>query len=208
MTSLPHHNEFQPSEDDAGTFKLDGSALDDAVGEEMATRGDGPNRPASSDEDNSLEVEQQIQEMLANASPIELAEWGGKPGQDPLGIPPGFRHRLRQYWLAGRLRKDVEQYYLTIRRGDSTSFPDQHGGKSVVQAILKQDALSRIRRGKVDRWKPGRVLGTGGYGSVILWEKHRRYGPVCLTFDRHNDRHCADLRAAIVIGDQRRESLN
>lgn len=179
------------------------------MGEEMATRAGEPSRLASSGEIDSLGVERQIEEMLANASPKELVEWGLKPGQNPPRVPPAFRNRLRRLGFNRKIPENVERYYLTLRRGDSTSFPDQNGGKSVVQAILKQDALSRIRKGKVDRWRPIRLLGTGGFGSVILWEKHRRYGPVCASFGSHRlPRHCANLTAAFVVSDQRHQSLN
>ncbi len=175
----------------------------------MAARAGQPSRLASSGEIDSLGVERQIEEMLANASPKELVEWGLKPGQNPPRVPPAFRNRLRRLGFNRKIPENVERYYLTLRRGDSTSFPDQNGGKSVVQAILKQDALSRIRKGKVDRWRPIRLLGTGGFGSVILWEKHRRYGPVRASFGSHRlPRHCANLTAAFVVSDQRHQSLN
>ncbi len=136
-----------------------------------------PPRPLSPSEAQSLDAEQQIEELLANRSPEELAEWGLRPGQNPESIPSQFRLRLRQFWLMGRLRKDVEQYYLNLRRGDSKNFPDPKGGKSLIHNILKEDAARR-KTGREGRWKPGRPLGSGGYGSVILWEKQRRNGPV------------------------------
>lgn len=196
MANLPRHDQSDLPEDGAGTFDVDLPALNNA------TRAGEPRGPASSDGFNSLGVERQIEEMLANTSPKELVEWGLKPGQNPPRIPPAFRNRLRRLYFNGKIPEDVEGYYINLRRGDSTSFPDQNGGKSVVQAILKQDALSRIQKGKVARWRPVRVLGTGGFGSVILWEKHRRYGPVRASSDSHKiPRHCANSRAAVVLGD-------
>ena len=146
----------------------------------MTTSPDGstrPPRPLSPSEAQSMAAEQQIEELLADRPPEELAEWGLRPGQNPESIPSEFRLRLRQFWLMGRLRKDVEQYYLNLRRGDSKNFPDPKGGKSLIHNILKEDAIRR-NTGKEGRWKPGRPLGSGGYGSVILWEKQRRNGPV------------------------------
>ena len=153
-------------------------ALNNAMKEKMSTRLSDHSGSVPSGEAHSLEVEQTIEKLLANASLKELTQWCLKAGQNPQMIPPLFRHRLRNYRLQGSLRRNVERYYYNLRRGDSKNFPAQDGGKSLIQTILEQDATSSKNKGSEGRWRPGCLIGSGGYGSVALWKKLRRHGPV------------------------------
>ena len=169
-------------EDPAGFYDFNNlSAVNEATGRDnTAYINRQPRRRISSGRANSEALEQQIDKLLADASPRELAQWGLRPGQNAKGIPLGFKLQLRRFVLSGRLREDVVQYYMNLPRGDSTSFPDPNGVRSPIQAILKQDAAAAESGARRRAWRPGRLLGKGGYGSVVLWQKLRRGKPVCV----------------------------
>ena len=151
------------------------------MGEATATRAKRPTR-SPSDEATLIDEEQRIEKLLADESSKEaITQWGLKPWQNPADIPIGFKWKLRQYSEKGRLPRDVENYYFNLRRGDSNNFLDHNGRTSLLKSVLKEDAAFDRKSEKSDkegRWKPGQVLGRGGYGSVVLWERQSRYGPV------------------------------
>ena len=149
------------------------------MGDATATRAKRSMRSRSSGEAILIEEERQIEKLLTDESPKEaITQWGLNLWQSPEDIPIGFKWKLRQYSEKGRLPRDVENYYFNLPRGDSRNFPDHNGGTSLLRSVLKQDAASDKNSRKEGRWKPGQILGKGGYGSVILWERQSRYGPV------------------------------
>ena len=149
------------------------------MGDETATRKKRSKKSSSSGDAALVEEEQHIEKLLTDKTPKEtFTQWGLKPWQNPDDIPVGFKWKLRHYSEKGRLPRDVEDFYFNLPRGDSKNFPKHIGETSLLKSVLKRDVASDKNNRKEGRWKPGRLLGTGGYGSVILWERQSRHGPV------------------------------
>lgn len=133
---------------------------------------------ANKSKDASFLAGQQIREFLENIPRQEpTSEWEGSKGHTP-PIPPLFGWWVSRMRLEGKISEKVYRYYLNLGRGDSTRTPGQLGQKSLLEGILKKDALSQNAASSASGWRPGKVLGIGGYGEVILWEKKLRDGTV------------------------------
>ena len=88
-------------------------------------------------------------------------------------VPPGFRARVLAYYRQKIISENVARYYLeVVPRGDSWRLSSQGSRNGVLKAIYKESD------GRDSQWKLKRTLGSGGFGSVILWEKQRKNGPV------------------------------
>lgn len=120
-------------------------------------------------------LDEQIIELLRGSSPLGP---NTLYNENVLPMPPGFQKVLSSYREKGYITEATEQYYLNLRRGDSLRAPGEGVRQSFLEDVLKKDAKKTTGDGKGSGWKPVRQLGQGSYGTVILWEKASRNGPV------------------------------
>lgn len=69
------------------------------------------------------------------------------------------------------LSKALQQYYINLRRGNSTRSSGQDGNFLLLQDTLKEDVFRDLMGDSKTDWKPSKILGTGANGKVIVWEK-------------------------------------
>lgn len=122
-------------------------------------------------------LDEQIIELLRGSSPLGP---NALYNENVLPMPPGFQEVLSSYREKGYINEATEQYYLNLRRGDSLRAPGEGVRKSFLEDVLRKDAKKTTGDGQGSRWKPGRQLGQGSFGTVILWEKASRNGPAWL----------------------------
>lgn len=121
-------------------------------------------------------LEEQILDLLSDAPPGSSTLLGaGNESIRPM--PPMFQDVLNQLQDSGLMSEGTHQYYLNLGRGDSLKVPGEGGRKSLLEDVLRQDAQETEGK-KGSGWKPGKKLGQGSFGVVILWEKARPDGPV------------------------------
>lgn len=130
-------------------------------------------------------LEEQILDLLSDVLPSETNTLSGAGNENVRPMPPSFRNSLRSFREQGMMSEAAEQYHLNLGRGDSVRVPGEGGRKSLLEDVLRKDAQKAGENkgdGGESGWKPGRVLGQGSFGQVILWEKARRNGPVWLQY--------------------------
>ena len=122
----------------------------------------------------SLADEREIQKRigLAPLSPVDMpSHLANDIGVD---VPPLFRQHICDLYSHGHITMNVARYYLeVVPRGDSTRIPNQKRDGKLLQTLLSQDA-STLGSG----WQPVRRLGSGGFGTVVLWQRIRSDGKV------------------------------
>lgn len=97
--------------------------------------------------------------------------------------PQRFEELLQFRFLEGRkgLSQEVLDYYLNeMMRRDSRNVAGQFGQPSLIEEVLREDALERLRGREGPGWRPVRELGGGGQGGVTLWQTIRPDGSVRL----------------------------
>lgn len=117
-------------------------------------------------------LEEQILDLLRDVSPSESNTLSGAGNENVRPMPPSFRDNLRDLRESGQLSEAVEQYYLNLGRGDSVRVPGEGGRKSLLEDVLKIDVRQPGNSGGLG-WKPGKNIGYGSFGHVMLWEKAR-----------------------------------
>ena len=131
----------------------------------------------------SLSTELLIQEQLADVSPRNPTSPWRISDEDFLPMPPRFTSHMKAHKEDGDFSSAVEEYFLSLSRGDSLRVPSQDGQAAVLQRLLDVDLENGLRENEEgqDRsgWLPKKLLGEGSSGSVILWEKARPHRPVC-----------------------------
>lgn len=120
-------------------------------------------------------LDEQIVELLRGSSPLGP---NALYNENALPMPPGFQKRLNVYQHS--MTEATKQYYLNLRRGDSPRAPGEGASKSFLEDVVREDAKKTTEDGQGSGWKPVRQLGQGSGGTVILWEKASRHGPVWL----------------------------
>lgn len=104
-------------------------------------------------------------------------------------MPPDFQKMLRKYRNRRYLDKATEQYYLNLRSTNPLKGPDERDRMMpMMEDIYSEDVdfvedlnffenannALKERGEKVGetgrRWRPVKLLGEGGYGTVVLWE--------------------------------------
>lgn len=90
---------------------------------------------------------------------------------------PRFERNLRDKLRSGRYDEDAIRYYLDMasQYGVSRGYPPEFGN---LDAMLSDDARP-VPEGTIGRkWTPTKVLGSGSYGEVILWQRITSSGTV------------------------------
>ena len=128
--------------------------------------------------DRARQIEQQIIGFLEGGPTAPVTTTQQEADVPP--VPIKFREKIIRAAETGQMRPAVRDYYLDLRRRDVRGIPGQDGAPSLVQEILARDADDRLRGRQGVGWRPTRTLGTGGQGKVILWEKVREGGEVCI----------------------------
>lgn len=101
-------------------------------------------------------------------------------------VPHQFHAYLQELLVRNKtdFTPEVYDYYVSeLRKRDSKCIPGLTLGEpSLVEEILKEDAMERLK-GRTGRgWRPVKTLGRGGQGGVVLWEKVRENGEVSFLF--------------------------
>lgn len=78
----------------------------------------------------------------------------------------------------GEVSNAIREHFFNKRRSDSPKNLGQDSRVSLVKNTLKEDALQDIKGDKRIGWRPGKALGAGLLGKVILWEKVLHDGSV------------------------------
>lgn len=125
-------------------------------------------------------LEEQILELLGDVPPSGSTTLLRAGNENVRPMPPKFQRKLRKLGHEGWLSEATRQYYLNLGHGDSPRVPNEGGRKSLLEHVLRQDAQEGEENLGGSGWKPGKELGQGAFGTVILWEKTRRNGPVWL----------------------------
>lgn len=125
-------------------------------------------------------LEDQILDLLGDVPPCGSTTLLRAGNENVKPMPPKFQGQLRKLRDEGWLPEATQQYYLNLGHGDSPRVPNEGGRKSLLEDLLRQDAQKGGGNVGGNGWKPGKQLGQGAFGTVILWEKTRRNGPVWL----------------------------
>jgi len=112
--------------------------------------------------------DEQLERLLGLKPFTPSTKQSGDESSAPARLPRDYIQCLEWHYRNGRLSQDTARYYLTLNRGDSSIVPGQGGRPSLLRDVLLEDARSHTPSG----WKLINELGTGGFGSVFLWEKH------------------------------------
>ena len=122
----------------------------------------------------SLEADKEIEKLLGPVptSPYDPSNLPRNLKDEVAELPEGYKRSILQAHREGVLSEPLARYYLDIHHADSDRVPGQGGRASLLKAILLMDPHML----RVSGWRAVRVLGGGGFGDVILWEKKRANG--------------------------------
>ena len=96
----------------------------------------------------------------------------------PLRSPfPRFEKNLLNILQFGNFDKDAIRYYLSMisQSGSSHGYPPEFGNLDV---ILANDARPKSEGIVRQQWTPTKILGSGSYGEVILWQRVTNFAMV------------------------------
>lgn len=121
-------------------------------------------------------------------------------------IPQRFEQLLQLRFSEGTegLSQEVMDYYRNeMMRRDSRNVAGHFGQPSLVEEVLREDALERLRGREGPGWRPVRELGAGGQGGVTLWKTIRPDGSVSRhTLSSKGERGCIGVKLMCVVCDR------
>lgn len=125
-------------------------------------------------------------ELMAPApNPRRIASSNGRqstsqPDRGPSSPFPRFERDLQRRLRSGRYDQEAIRYYLDLasRPAFTHSYPQEFGD---LNDILLNDARPSAEGMVRQQWSPTKVLGSGSYGEVILWQRVTAPGRVRCT---------------------------
>ena len=179
---------FHPAEPEEAVFDIEAiRAAADRIWDARASPGFRNSEDMRQARERSRQIEQQLLGVLSSVPGSERdPEQRGAQLHSRRSIPPKFRARLERELGShkGGMTQEMADYYANeMTRRDARGIPGVMGEPSLVEEIMRHDAIERLRGRTTPGWRPLKSLGSGGQGGVILWEKVREDGPVgCHSF--------------------------
>ena len=94
-----------------------------------------------------------------------------RDGQTP-ALPPIFHNMLIKYIQKRKHDPEALQWYLDeMTAADAREGLGSYDGEDLEDILRGESKVNLSRRNAPGTWRPVRVLGSGGYGAVVLWER-------------------------------------